>query len=155
MDWVVQKAVELGVSAIQPLASVRSVVRLNAERAVRRADHWQQVAVAACEQSGRNRPPVLQPLMDLSFWLTRTSSAEALHLFLSPHEGQRLSDFPESESKSGLVLLIGPEGGFEEDEVAQIRMAGFQAARLGPRVLRTETAGLATLAAAMALWGDF
>lgn len=153
MDWVVQKAVELGVAAVQPLSSKRSVVRLTGERMVRRSEHWVQVAVAACEQSGRNQPPQFHPLVDLPHWLAQPAAPDALRLFLSPHDGLRLAELP--HPRAGVTLLIGPEGGFEEDEAALVRSTGFQAVRLGPRVLRTETAGLAALAAVMTLWGDF
>lgn len=153
MDWVVQKAVELGVAAVQPLASRRSVVRLSGERAARRVEHWAQVAVSACEQSGRNRPPMFHDLADLPSWLARPSPVNELRIFLSPHEGARLADLPRPQG--GLTLLVGPEGGLDEGEELAVRGAGFQAVNLGPRVLRTETAGLAALAAAMTLWGDF
>lgn len=153
MDLVVQKAVELGVAAIRPLEAKRSVVRLSGERADKRVAHWQQVAVAACEQSGRNRVPQVHGLFDLSHFLAQPQPAGELRLLLSPHQGVRLAELP--RPTAGVTLLVGPEGGFEEAEEALARSVGFQAVNLGPRVLRTETTGLAALAAAMTLWGDF
>jgi 16S rRNA (uracil1498-N3)-methyltransferase len=153
MDWLVQKAVELGVAAVQPLAARRCVVRLAGERAERRIAHWQQVAVAACEQCGRNRVPVVAPLRDLPHYLGETVVGETARLLLSPDAGVRLSELP--PPRGAVTLLVGPEGGFEDGEVLAAAAAGFTALRLGPRVLRTETAGLAALAAMMALWGDY
>ncbi len=158
MDWVVQKAVELGVAAIQPVQTKRSVVRLQGERALKRQAHWQQVAVSACEQSGRNRLPEVKALLDLPKYLTAqaqeaASSTAPLRLLLSPHQGQTLSSLP--RPAGAVILLIGPEGGLEADEEALACTLGFVPVNLGPRVLRTETAGLAALAALMALWGDF
>lgn len=152
MDWVIQKAVELGVHAIQPVAAKRSVVKLSGERAVKRNTHWQEVAVSACEQSGRNVVPQVLPLLELPNYLATPAAIDALRFLLAPTGGQRLRDMP---APSGAVtLLIGPEGGFDEGEEAAARRAGFAPVLLGPRVLRTETAGLAALAAMMALWGD-
>jgi 16S rRNA (uracil1498-N3)-methyltransferase len=153
MDWVVQKAVELGVAAIQPLSVRRSVVRLNGERADKRIAHWQQVAVAACEQSGRNRVPVIAPLRDLPHYLGESAAGPATRLLLAPEAGTSFSAFP--RPSGAVTLLVGPEGGFEDDEILAASAAGFVPLRLGPRVLRTETAGLAGLAAMMALWGDY
>lgn len=153
MDWALQKAVELGVAAIQPLATKRSVVRLNEERAEKRSRHWQRVAISACEQCGRNRLPLLAPLAPLPDYLAGLGQPGATRLLLSPHGGQRLSAL--SRPAGAVTLLVGPEGGFEESEEEAARLVGFQAVSLGPRVLRTETAGLAALAAIMALWGDF
>jgi 16S rRNA (uracil1498-N3)-methyltransferase len=153
MDLVVQKAVELGVSAIQPLQAKRSVVRLSGERLEKRGAHWQQVALAACEQSGRNRLPQVRPLVDLPHWLAQPAATGELRLLLSPHQGVRLAEVP--RPMAGVTLLVGPEGGLESAEEEMARSVGFVPVRLGPRVLRTETAGLAALAAVMTLWGDF
>ncbi|MDD5176616.1 MAG: 16S rRNA (uracil(1498)-N(3))-methyltransferase [Sterolibacterium sp.] len=153
MDWVVQKAVELGVLAIQPLQTKRSVVRLAGDRAEKRRGHWQQVAVAACEQSGRNRLPTIGPVLDLPHYLAQPAGENETRLLLSPQADARLSALP--RPAGGLTLLIGPEGGFDADEEAAARSVGFQPVTLGPRVLRTETAGLAAMAATLALWGDF
>lgn len=151
MDLTVQKAVELGVSAIQPVASRRSVVRLDGERAVRRVAHWQGVAASACEQCGRNRVPEVAAIEPLDRWLARPAEAP-LRLMLSPEAGLTLQALPPARS---LELLIGAEGGLDPREVAMAEAAGFVGVRLGPRVLRTETAGLAALAAIQTLWGDF
>ncbi len=153
MDWVVQKAVELGAAAIQPLQAKRSVVRLAGERAEKRTAHWRQVAVAACEQCGRNRLPGIGNILDLPHYLAQPAGENETRLLLSPHNGARLSDLP--RPLAAVTLLIGPEGGFDALEESTARSVGFQAVTLGPRVLRTETAGLAAMAAIMALWGDF
>ena len=153
MDWVVQKAVELGVAAIQPLAARRSVVRLSAERQVRRVQHWQQVAIAACEQSRRNRLPTVAPVLDLAQYLARPARENELRLMLAPGSDQRLRDLPAPVGE--VQLLVGPEGGLEGGEALAAASAGFRAVSLGPRVLRTETAGPAALTAVMTLWGDF
>lgn len=172
MDLVIQKAVELGVAAIQPVQAKRSVLRLTGERAHKRLAHWQQVAISACEQSGRNRVPEVHDLLALPDYLatltvTASRDASVLRLLLSPHHALRLSELPQVSSAnsthsthsahapSAVQLLVGPEGGFEAAEEDMARAAGFQPVRLGPRVLRTETAGLAALAALMTLWGDF
>lgn len=152
MDWIVQKAVELGVSTIQPVAARRSVTRLSAERAQRRLQHWQAVAVAACEQCGRNRVPVIAPLLDLPQYLAQAANENTLRLLLSPNTPRRLREL--APGTTPMHLLIGPEGGLEDDECTAAKAAGFQPLGLGPRVLRTETAGLAALAGIMSLWGD-
>lgn len=153
MDWVVQKAVELGVLAIQPLQAKRSVVRLAGERAEKRRGHWQQIAIAACEQSGRNRLPTIGPVLDLPHYLAQPPGENEIRLLLSPQADERLSALP--QPVGGLTLLIGPEGGLDADEEAAAHSVGFRAVTLGPRVLRSETAGLAAMAAILALWGDF
>jgi len=153
MDWVVQKAVELGVESIQPLQSKRCVVRLAGERAEKRRAHWQQVAVAACEQSGRNRLPTIAPVLDLPHYLSQQPGENETRLLLSPQAGGNLS--ASLRPAGGVTLLVGPEGGFDADEEATAHAVGFRAVRLGPRVLRTETAGLAAMAAILSLWGDF
>lgn len=151
MDYTVQKCVELGVAAIQPLQTQRSVVRLSGERADKRVAHWQAVAVAACEQSGRNRVPEVLPLLPLTTWLAMPS--EGARYLLSPHAEQRLREL--APPRDTVTLLVGPEGGWNDEETAAARMAGFVPMALGPRVLRTETAAVAALAAMQALWGDF
>jgi 16S rRNA (uracil1498-N3)-methyltransferase len=151
MDYTVQKAVELGVTAIQPLSTERSVVKLSGERAAKRVAHWQGIVVAACEQSGRNRVPTVLPVSSVTGWLAQVP-AGALRLTLSPDAASSLH---EMERPGGsIVLFIGPEGGLSPREQDDARAAGFQGLRLGPRVLRTETAALAALAAMQALWGD-
>lgn len=149
MDWAIQKATELGVSEITPIVSERCEVRLKDERADKRLAHWRQIAISACEQSGRSSVPMIQPPMALTDWLQQ-SSAE-LKLVLHP-VAQALSSHNKPAS---LAFLIGPEGGLNDSEVTQAQAAGFLAARLGPRVLRTETAPVVALSIAQQLWGDF
>ena len=151
MDYTVQKAVELGVSQIVPVDSRRSVTRLAGERAAKRVAHWQGVAAAACEQCGRNQVPQLAPLEKLENWLARPANG-ALRLILAPDAEQALVDLPPAEN---VQLLIGAEGGLDPQEILAARQVGFTAVKMGPRILRTETAGLAALAALQALWGDF
>ena len=151
MDLTVQKAVELGVAAIQPVASKRSVVRLEGERAQRRVEHWRGVVASACEQCGRNRVPVVGEIEPLDRWLARPAEVP-LRLMLSPQATLTLDALPQARS---LELLIGAEGGLDPQEMAAAESAGFVGVRLGPRVLRTETAGLTALAAIQMLWGDF
>lgn len=155
MDYTIQKAVELGVASIQPLAAARSVVRLDAERAAKRVTHWQSVVVAACEQCGRNRIPLVAPVAGLDRWLAQPLARQAavLRVLLSPEAETRLRDLP--APAGAVVLLAGPEGGFTRDEETRAQAGGFTPVRLGPRVLRTETAAVAALAAMQTLWGDF
>lgn len=151
MDYTLQKAVELGVTAIQPLALKRSVVKLAGERETRRLAHWQGVVVAACEQCGRNRvPPVAAPAT-LDTWLQGTLDGRLI--VLSPEAPLRLADLPPPTQMD--TLVAGPEGGFDPAEMAQLLAAGAIPVRLGARVLRTETAALAALAAMQTRWGDF
>ncbi len=152
MDWIVQKAVELGVAGIVPVRAERSIVRLPPERASRRLEHWRQVAVSACEQCGRNRVPEIAAIRDLDDYLDETRQG-CERLVLVPEDGTALAGL---QRPGGAVhLLIGPEGGWSERERAAFDAAGCVRIRLGPRVLRTETAGLAALSAAQVLWGDF
>jgi 16S rRNA (uracil1498-N3)-methyltransferase len=151
MDFTIQKAVELGVRDIVPVESRRSVLRLAGERAAKRVAHWQGVVASACEQCGRNQVPLVAPLEKLENWLAKPAG-EALRLMLAPDAEQTLAEIPPARE---VQLLIGAEGGLDPQEVLAAKQAGFQAVRLGPRVLRTETAGLAALAAMQALWGDF
>jgi len=151
MDYTVQKCVELGVSAIQPLLTQRSVVRLAGERAQKRVAHWQAVAAAACEQCGRNQLPRVLPVQTLPAWLGGAISGA--RYALSPLGGMRLRDL--QQPAGAISLLAGPEGGWNEAEITAARGAGFTPLTLGPRVLRTETAAVAALAAMQALWGDF
>ncbi len=151
MDWIVQKAVELGAVAVQPVEAERCVMKLVGERAGKRVEHWRQVAVAAAEQCGRRRLCEVGELRRLPQWLAGEADGE--RWILSPEDGEALSALPRPQGP--VSLLIGPEGGWSEAELAAARAAGCRPVRLGPRVLRTETAGLAALAAMMALWGDF
>ena len=149
MDWAIQKATELGVAEITPLSTERCEVRLNKERMEKRLAHWQQVAISACEQCGRSQVPIIHPPQQLKDW--QTAVAADLKLVLHP-VAQPLT---EHQPPSSLAFLIGPEGGLSEEEVAQAAQQGFQPARLGPRVLRTETAPVVALSVAQQLWGDF
>lgn len=153
MDWVVEKGVELGMAALQPVAAKRCVVKLSAERMARRVTHWNHVASAACEQCGRNRVPVVAPVLDLPQYLANAKGQNALRLLLAPETGMALREL--DKPAVPVVVMVGPEGGWEEGEMQAAQAAGFQPVRLGPRVLRTETAGAAVLAAMQAMWGDF
>jgi len=152
MDLAVQKAVELGAAAIQPVTMARSVARLDAERALKRRAHWQQIAIAACEQCGRNRLPAVGSLLDFTAWIRNTARAPTAWLF-DPDDGSPLGTL--LRPASPIECLVGPEGGLDEHETAMARAAGFVGVRAGPRVMRTETAGAAVLAAVNALWGDW
>jgi len=151
-DFVLQKAVELGVAAVAPLAMRRSVVKLDAERAARRHQHWQGILRAAAEQCGRVRVPELAPLSSLERWVADLPG-QGLRLWLSPEARQGVADL--RPPPAGVILVVGPEGGFDPAEAALLQSAGFQAVRLGPRILRTETAALAALAALQSWHGDF
>lgn len=152
MDYAIQKAVELGVHAIQPVATERSVARLDAARAAKRAVHWRQIAIAACEQCGRNHVPRLHPLLGFGAWLAASSEA-SLRLLLAP-DGELT--FAKLAPPAGPVeILVGPEGGMTPEETTAALRHGFRALRLGPRILRTDTAGPAAVAALNAQWGDW
>ena len=155
MDMTMQKAVELGVARIVPVASKRSVVRLDGERAQRRLEHWRGVVASACEQCGRNRVPEVDALSALDRWLSQPANTGALRLMLAPGAAQTLGDLAPPLPGGDVELLIGAEGGLAPQEVELAAAAGYLSVRLGPRILRTETAGLAALAAIQCLWGDF
>ena len=152
MDYTLQKAVELGVTRIQPLQTNRAVVRLNQERAEKRLQHWQNVVISACEQCGRNTVPRVANILPFEEWVATTDPA-MMRFMLSPYAEQSLRDCPKPSGEVSLV--IGPEGGLNQAEVAFAQVKGFSSVRMGPRVLRTETAPLAALAAMQVLWGDF
>jgi len=152
MDHTIQKAVELGVTRIIPVDSERTVVRLTGERASKRVLHWQQIVISSCEQCGRNRVPQVHAIMPLAGWLA-SPAGDALRWMLLPGAEATLREREPPDRP--IELLVGPEGGLTEDEIATARQAAFRALCLGPRVLRTETAAPALLAAAQALWGDF
>ena len=151
MDWLVEKATELGVASITPLLAERSVLKLKGERADKKLAHWQAVAVAACEQCGRNRVPELRPVAAFRDWAAQPSAAT--RWMLAPEAGESLAG--RAAPAGPVELLVGPEGGLSEREVDIAQTVGFLPVSLGPRVLRTETAPLAALAAMQALWGDF
>jgi 16S rRNA (uracil1498-N3)-methyltransferase len=147
MDFTIQKSVELGVAAIQPVYAARSLVRLSGEREARKVAHWQRVAISACEQCGRNRvPQVRTPVV-----LERYRAPAAIRILLAPSGSHRLAEL----ARGPLVLAAGPEAGFDDEEERLLLREGFVPVRMGPRVLRTETAALAALAALNALGGDF
>ena len=151
MDQAIQKAVELGVGEVTPLGTERSVIKLKAERVGRRLEHWQSVAVHAAEQCGRTQVPTVHAPVELDRWL-ETVQAD-LKVFMEPTATNALIDI--SPSGSGVALLIGPEGGLTESELASASRAKFAGVRMGPRVLRTETATVVGLTALQTAWGDF
>ncbi len=151
MDYAVQKATELGVWCIAPLFCERSVVRLDAEQAVRKLEHWRGVAIAAAEQCGRADLPRILPPRRLGEHLAVARAAAGLRLVLAPQAAASLRELP---AASALEILIGPEGGLTDDEIALAAHAGYTGVRLGPRVLRTETAAAAAIAALQTLYGD-
>ncbi len=153
MDWVIQKATELGVAEVQPLETQRSVARLSAERTTKRLDHWQQVAISACEQCGRNTLPLIHAPMDIMVWLQQIRSSPDTKYILSPEGMASLRHQARPLGKA--VLLIGAEGGFSQAESTAAQKCGFIPIRLGARVMRTETAAIAGLSVLQALWGDF
>lgn len=153
MDWVVQKATELGASEILPVQTQRSVAKLTAERAEKRTEHWRGVIIAACEQCGRNTLPQVQAPQDLSHWLALEDMQPGSKFILLPDGATPLHAQPKPVGP--VTLLIGPEGGFTADEALMAQQAGFIPILLGPRVLRTETAAIAGIAALQTLWGDF
>jgi 16S rRNA (uracil1498-N3)-methyltransferase len=152
MDWILQKATELGVARIVPLMTERTEVRLDEERAERRLAHWTSVIASACEQCGRNRLPVLEPPKKLDRWLGALGTESGQRLALLPEGDIHLRQLRQMDN--GALLVVGPEGGFSAHDVALLAQCGFRGLRLGPRILRTETAGVAALAALQALYGD-
>ncbi len=150
MDLVVQKATELGASSIVPLLTERSVVRFSAPQAARKLEHWRAIAIAACEQSGRNRLPKVLSLLPLADFLGQAGSGS--RLLLSPTGSIRIQDVP--SPISSVTVLIGPEGGLADAEQSAALAAGFTAVRLGPRILRTETAAIAALTVLQREFGD-
>ena len=153
MDWVIQKATELGVAEIQPLDTERSVARLSAERVAKRIEHWRQVTISACEQCGRNLLPEIHAPLDIMAWLQQMNALPDTKLILLPQGAASLH--AQAKPQGRVVLLIGAEGGFTEVEGGSALRCGFTPIRLGARVLRTETAAIAGLAALQTLWGDF
>lgn len=151
MDWIVQKATELGVSVIVPLITERTEVKLNAERAQKKLRHWRQITISACEQSGRNKLPEIQPLQQFGDWLSQQSGENKFvlhHRAATPLAS--LAKFARSAT-----VLIGPEGGLTEAEITAAAARSFQPLSLGPRVMRTETAPVAAISVLQMLWGDF
>ena len=153
MDYSIQKAVELGVKKIQPIATDRSIVKLSAERAEKRLDHWQNIVTSACEQCGRATIPIVMSPKTLNNWLTTNPALTSTRILLNPIGAQPLSELTKPTGE--IQLLIGSEGGLTQTEVDLAMYQGFQSVILGPRILRTETAGPTAIAALQSLWGDF
>jgi 16S rRNA (uracil1498-N3)-methyltransferase len=153
MDWVIQKATELGVAEIQPLDTNRSVAKLSAERSVKRLEHWQQVVISACEQCGRNVLPVIHAPLDIMVWLQQIKTMPDAKYILLPEGAASLHEQAKPQGKA--VLLVGAEGGFSQAESTAALHCGFTPIRLGTRVMRTETAAIAGLVVLQNLWGDF
>jgi 16S rRNA (uracil1498-N3)-methyltransferase len=152
MDIAIQKAVELGVTRIIPLLTEHTVVKLHGDRAEKRRAHWRGVIAGACEQCGRNVLPEIAPVQRFADWLGSPHD-EDLRLMLDPRASQGLAQIGHN-GQSPVTLLIGPEGGISAKEQALAQQFGFSGVRLGPRVLRTETAVIAAMSAIMTLWGD-
>jgi len=148
MDWVVQKSTELGVTSVAPLFTERTGVKLPGERAEKKIHHWQQVAISACEQCGRNRPPIVHAPQPLEQWLQATVADRK---FVLHHRADAITA---GEPPGSVALLIGPEGGLSEREIEAAEQAGYASLLLGPRVMRTETAPLAAIAILQGWWGD-
>ena len=152
MDFVVQKATELGVKRITPVMTEYGVVKLDDKRAARRREHWEGVAASACEQSGRTRLPLIDLPLPLKNWFGAKPADADVDLVLAPGASTALAGIAAPQTK--VCILIGPEGGFSQAEYEDAAVAGFTAVSLGPRVLRTETAAAAALAVMQAHWGD-
>jgi len=153
MDWVVQKATELGVTEIHPVQTQRSVAKLSGPRAEKRTTHWRSITIAASEQCGRNRLPQVHAPQELTSWLEQSRELPGSKFILLPDGVAMLHKQPPPQDC--VTLLIGPEGGFGENETQLAQQMGFVPVRLGARTLRTETAALAGIAALQTLWGDF
>jgi len=149
MDWIIQKATELGVDQITPLLSERTEVKFKGDRGEKKQLHWQQIAISACEQSGRAQLPTINPLQVLAEW---TLTTKATRKFVLHHRTDLQLD--SHESVTSVCLLIGPEGGLSDDEIRRAEARQFGALQLGPRVLRTETAPLAAMSILQHTWGD-
>ena len=150
MELVIQKAVELGVTSITPLLTTYSVVRLDAERMAKKLAQWQAIAIAACEQSGRNQLPIIHPTCTLDLYLQQCHAATKLVLYPNSAKSWRNHTFADGD----IALLIGPEGGLSDHEVSMARESQFQPLCLGPRILRTETAAIAAMSMIQAIRGD-
>jgi len=151
MDWIIEKAVELGVAGIQPLAARRCVVRLSAERAEKKLGHWNGIVVSASEQCGRNRLASVAPPLEFRDWIAR----QDLHkrVILTPRATESLADWARHQPAQALSIMVGPEGGFSDEEEAEALRHGALPLSIGPRVLRTETAALAAVSILSAAWG--
>ncbi|TXI24867.1 MAG: 16S rRNA (uracil(1498)-N(3))-methyltransferase, partial [Nitrosomonas sp.] len=161
MDWIIQKAVEVGVNRIQPIMTNRCIVHLHGEKVKKRAEHWQQIIHSACEQCGKNKIPELLPLVSYTDWLSQFKNSQtdrsitsSTKLMLTQTAQIKLSEL-QPNNKDFFILLVGPEGGLTLSEEKLAITTGFIPIRLGQRTLRTESAGLAALASIQALWGDY
>jgi 16S rRNA (uracil1498-N3)-methyltransferase len=152
MDFVVQKATELGVERITPVLTEYGVVKLDDERAAKRREHWENVAASACEQCGRTRLPLVDMPLPLKHWFGARQTGAGVGLVLAPGASIPLASVAAPQTK--VCILIGPEGGFSQTEIEDAEVAGFTTVSLGPRILRTETAAAAALAVMQANWGD-
>ncbi len=150
MDWVLQKATELGVTKITPLITERTEVKLGGERADKKIEHWQQILISACEQCQRNILPELSEPKNYSEWIVQCDAELKFVLHHRDNQG-----FPQNRTTQSVALLIGPEGGLDDDEIALAITQNFSPLTLGPRVLRTETAPVAAISLVQYLWGDF
>ena len=151
MDWIIEKAIELGAAGIVPLAAQRCVVRLSSERAEKKLAHWQGIIVSASEHGGRNRLAQLAPLQEFNQWHKQQDLQQ--RIILTPRAQQSLADWARHQPPQAVTLMVGPEGGFTEAEEQAAIAAGAIGLAMGPRILRTETAGLTALATLGALWG--
>jgi len=154
MDHSIQKAVELGVSAIQPIFTARCEVKLQGEKLEKRRQQWQSIVINACEQSGRTVVPQIRPILTFDQWLQALDN-NRFGLVLDPYAENSLTSIKKPADETPVQLLIGPEGGLTEEEVKEAIQAGMTAVKLGPRILRTETAGPAVLSILQTIWGDF
>ena len=157
MDLIIQKSVELGVTSIQPISTTRSIVRLSKERATKRLQHWNHVVISACEQCGRNFIPTILPLTSLTDWVSnnKTNTSNRLRYMLSTTGNESLKNMTEPIPTSNFTVVVGPEGGLTSEEEIILQQVDFKPLRIGKRILRTETAALATIAALQMKWGDF
>lgn len=151
MDLIIQKATELGVQSIVPLKTEKSLVKLDAKRSDKRQQHWEKIAISACEQSGLNRLPIITPISTLAAWAAQPF--EGLSIVLDPRASQTLESYA-CEPPKQVRLAIGSESGWSEKESGYLSQEGFIALRLGPRILRTETASLVMLSLLQGRWGD-
>ncbi len=154
MDWIIQKAVELGIQSIQPLLTERSIVKLDRERADKKLEHWRTVAISACEQTGRSIIPDISSPVHLTQWLSNQNPiTDSLKLILTPAKAQNINHL--EKPSSPVIFMVGPEGGFSEKEMNLALSSTFIPVNFGKRVLRTETASIVALSIMQNLWGDF
>ncbi len=151
MDWIIEKAIELGVNSIQPLAAQRSVVKLNAERAEKKSRHWHSIITAASEQCGRNRIAHLGELVEVQKWLQQQDIHK--RILLTPRSDQSLAEWARHHPAQAVTIMVGPEGGFSDAEEDWAIQHGALALNMGPRILRTETAGLSAISILSSAWG--